>query len=194
MYAEWANCKRCHLSSHRQQVVLPDGPAESPLWLVGEAPGASEDAAGVPFVGPSGRVLDHLLSQIGIERGCLYLTNMVKCKPVGTTPEAADLAACRFWIEQEVEAARKSTTINGETRVVVLLGRVASALAFPSMSMAQSNGKLRFDGEVIWLSTYHPAALLPFRSPDLIPKVAGHLLLASSLAKAGEPCGAVSSK
>ena len=100
-------CTRCGLCESRIQAVFGEGPADSPVMLVGEAPGAQEDAAGMPFVGRSGKFLTSLLEEAGLPREKLFITNMVKCRPPeNRLPAREELACCRSWLRAQMETLR----------------------------------------------------------------------------------------
>ncbi|MEX0587785.1 MAG: uracil-DNA glycosylase [Cyanobium sp.] len=115
-----AACRRCGLAEGRQQVVVSRGNPAARLMLIGEGPGAQEDGAGLPFVGRSGQLLDQLLAAAGLDsNGDAYVANVVKCRPPDNRrPTAAELAACRPWLEQQIALV--------DPPLIVLLG--ASAL------------------------------------------------------------------
>lgn len=97
-------CRRCGLAEGRQQVVVSRGNPAARLMLIGEGPGAQEDLAGLPFVGRSGQLLDQLLAAAGLDsQSDTYVCNVVKCRPPGNRkPTAAEMAACRPWLEQQI--------------------------------------------------------------------------------------------
>jgi DNA polymerase len=99
-----AACRRCGLADGRQQVVVGRGNPRARLLLIGEAPGAQEDLEGLPFVGRSGQLLDRLLQSAGFDSNReAYICNVVKCRPPDNRkPSAAELAACRPWLEQQI--------------------------------------------------------------------------------------------
>jgi DNA polymerase len=101
--------------------------------LVGEAPGAEEDAQGAPFVGRAGKTLDRALEQAGVARSSLFITNVVKCRPPGNRrPTAGEAAACRPFLEGEVEAAAPAVVVAlGRTAAEALLGRPVAVKAEP---------------------------------------------------------------
>ncbi|WP_398334428.1 uracil-DNA glycosylase family protein [Vulcanococcus sp.] len=115
-----AACRRCGLAEGRHQVVVGRGNPRARLLLIGEAPGAQEDLEGLPFVGRSGQLLDRLLQSAGIDSNRdAYICNVVKCRPPDNRkPSAAELAACRPWLEQQIALV--------DAPLVVLVG--ASAL------------------------------------------------------------------
>jgi uracil-DNA glycosylase family 4 len=104
--ADCAACHRCPLAHGRQQVVISSGNPAARLMLIGEGPGAEEDACGLPFVGRSGRLLDALLAGAGIDRERdVYVCNVVKCRPPqNRRPSAAEMAACRPWLDRQIAA------------------------------------------------------------------------------------------
>ena len=92
-----SSCTACDLASTRHTVVISRGNPKADLMLIGEAPGAQEDAQGVPFVGRSGRALDQLLRDVDLDpEHDLYICNAIKCRPPNNRrPKKAELAACR---------------------------------------------------------------------------------------------------
>ncbi len=104
--ADCAACRRCPLAEARQHVVISRGNPAARLMLIGEGPGAEEDASGLPFVGRSGRLLDELLAAAGLDRERdLYICNVVKCRPPqNRKPTAAEMAACRPWLDRQIAA------------------------------------------------------------------------------------------
>ena len=98
------DCRRCPLAAERQQVVVSRGNPGARVLLIGEAPGADEDARGQPFVGRSGQLLDRLLAQAGLDpQHDLYLCNAIKCRPpANRRPRPAEVAACRPWLAEQI--------------------------------------------------------------------------------------------
>lgn len=144
--------------------------------MVGEEPGDQEDRQGAPFVGPAGKLLDRVLAEVGIDRGHVYLTNVVKHfsfrldergkRRIHQRPRAAEVAACRPWLAAEFAAVRPE--------LVVCLGATAAAALVGSgfrltdhrgdlMSRPDSVGE-DLPGEWALLATVHPSAVL--RAPD----------------------------
>ncbi|MBR4748196.1 MAG: uracil-DNA glycosylase [Abditibacteriota bacterium] len=99
-------CHKCRLSSTRTKVVFGEGDPESPLVIVGEGPGATEDETGIPFVGKAGRLLTECLMECGIERKRVFICNVVKCRAciVGEKtiknrpPEPDEIDSCKDWL------------------------------------------------------------------------------------------------
>ncbi|MFM7062463.1 MAG: uracil-DNA glycosylase family protein [Actinomycetes bacterium] len=112
--AEAAGCTSCGLSATRTQVVVGEGDPAAGLLVVGEAPGAEEDRTGRPFVGRSGQLLSRLLAEeTGLRRDDCFITNVVKCRPPGNrNPSAAEVAACRPWLDQQVALMAPAAVLN----------------------------------------------------------------------------------
>ncbi len=159
-------CKACHLYKLGTQTVFGEGPARAEIMLVGEQPGDAEDLAGHPFVGPAGKLLDKALEQAGIDRGLVYLTNVVKhfkWEPRGKRrihkkPNAAETAACRPWLETEIALVKP--------RVLVCLGATAAqALLGKSFKVSQQRGEfIKSPLAPLATATVHPSSIL--RAPD----------------------------
>src|SRR5207248_8133517 len=96
-------CTRCKLHTlGRQQVVFGVGNPDADLMFVGEAPGADEDAQGIPFVGRAGQLLTKMIAAIGMERGDVYIANVIKCRPPGNrNPEPDEIATCEPFLLQQ---------------------------------------------------------------------------------------------
>ena len=104
---EVSACTRCGLWENRTQTVFGEGPVPSPVVIVGEAPGAQEDAAGKPFVGRSGQFLTSLMEEAGLRREKVFITNMVKCRPPeNRLPAKEELASCRPWLRAQLETLK----------------------------------------------------------------------------------------
>jgi DNA polymerase len=171
-------CVACpELASTRQHVVVGDVPASGRprLVLVGEAPGATEDETGRPFVGKSGLLLDQVLAEAGLDRARAAVLNIVKCRPPGNrTPKAPEVARCSGWLRRQLELLDAS--------VVVALG-LSSAKWFlgPRTVLAAVRGRPhQVDGRSVW-ATYHPSAAIRF-GPKGAPRAG---LLADLTAVAG---------
>jgi len=151
-------CRQCRLSQMRRHVVFGEGNPEAGLFVIGEAPGAEEDAQGRPFVGRSGQLLDKILLAIGFQRNDVYIGNIIKCRPPeNRNPLGDEIECCKPWLMQQLEIINP--------RILLLLGRVAAnTILDNTLSMGAMRGRIikwnRFDCVV----TYHPAALL--RNPN----------------------------
>jgi DNA polymerase len=119
--AETASCTRCRLAEGRTQVVFGSGDPDADLMFVGEAPGFHEDQQGYPFVGQAGKLLDKLLAGIGLERGDVYIANVIKCRPPGNRdPLPDEIEACEAHLFRQLELV--------EPRLVATLGNFATKL------------------------------------------------------------------
>ncbi len=148
-----STCSRCpQLMSTRTQTVFGQGPVGAELCFVGEAPGADEDAQGLPFVGAAGQLLNKIIAACGMKREEVYVCNILRCRPPGNrTPRADEASNCREYLEKQIELVGP--------KFICALGGCAA-----------QNGRLRkrfhdYRGIPV-LVTYHPAYLLPHRSPD----------------------------
>lgn len=147
-------CTRCGLRGGCRGVVFGEGDPRARLCLIGEGPGATEDQIGRPFVGRAGELLDRILEAAGFRREQVYISNVVLCRPPDNrTPEDAEIAACRPYLERRLEIL--------DPAVVVLLGSTPLR-AFVDMRarITQERGRwYRIGGRWV-LPTYHPAFLL----------------------------------
>ena len=116
------SCTNCpQLAATRQTVVFGSGNADADLMFVGEAPGANEDKQGLPFVGQAGRLLDTLLQEIGLERGDVFIANVLKCRPPGNRdPLPQEIDACQDYLFRQLELI--------EPKVVCSLGNFSTKL------------------------------------------------------------------
>jgi uracil-DNA glycosylase len=162
---EARRCTRCHLYKHATQTVFGEGPVDAPLMFVGEQPGDQEDLAGRPFVGPAGQLFDRALGDAGIDRGRTYVTNAVKHfkferrgkRRIHSKPDAGEIEACRWWIEQERTILRPTLTVAlGATAARSLFGMAITITATRGRAHALPEG-----GEA-WV-TVHPSFLLRVR-------------------------------
>lgn len=174
-------CRACpELAATRQHVVVGDAPATGRprVVLVGEAPGATEDETGRPFVGRSGALLDQLLAEAGLDRTQTAVLNIVKCRPpANRTPKALEVTSCSGWLHRQLELL--------DPPVVVALG-VSAAKWFLGRRtvLAQVRGRPHeVGGRLVW-ATYHPSAALRF-GPNGAPRAA----LAADLRLVAEQTG-----
>jgi DNA polymerase len=155
-----SGCQRCKLCRTRTKTVFGVGPKAAPLLIVGEGPGADEDAQGEPFVGRAGKLLDEMLKAIGRSRtDNTYIANVVKCRPPGNRdPEADEVAACRPYLDRQIELI--------QPKLIVALGRIAAQRLLSSDApLSKLRGPVHEYGPTRTpvMITYHPAYLL--RSP-----------------------------
>src|SRR5678815_2025401 len=130
---EAAHCTRCDLFKCATQTVFGEGPLDAGIVFVGEQPGDQEDLAGRPFVGPAGQLFDEMLEKAGVDRSQTYVTNAVKHfkfvqrgkRRIHSKPDAGEIQACRFWLQNERELIRASVTVAlGATAARSLIGKV----------------------------------------------------------------------
>ena len=155
-----AGCQACELHRSRTHTVFGVGDRNARLMIIGEAPGAEEDRQGEPFVGRAGQLLNAMLRAIGLERGQVFIANILKCRPPGNRNPAPDeVAACGHFLRQQVALVRP--------QVILAVGGVA---AHNLLQTDDSVGRLRRrvhaygENRIPLLVTYHPAYLL--RRPE----------------------------
>lgn len=150
---EIAHCQRCEIAKYRTKAVPGEGPEDAEIMLIGEAPGWHEDQQGRPFVGPAGQYLDQLLASIGLKRGQVYITNVIKCRPTSNRdPLPTEIHNCRPWLERQIAIIHP--------KMIVTLGRYSMARFFPGKSISQIHGTAQKRDNIIYYAMYHPAAAL----------------------------------
>ncbi len=147
-------CRKCTLGHSRQCSVPGEGSPQAGLVVVGEAPGATEDETGRPFVGRAGKLLDDILKAIGLGREDVFICNVLKCRPPeNRDPEPLEVAACSPYLHRQLELIGP--------RVILAMGRPAAhALLGVNASLGELRGKLHHYRGIPLIVTYHPAALL----------------------------------
>jgi uracil-DNA glycosylase family 4 len=151
--AEITQCTKCLLHRGRTKAVPGEGPANSEIVFIGEAPGFHEDQQGRPFVGAAGRFLEELLESIGLTRQDVYIANVIKCRPPGNRdPLPDEIEACKPFLDRQLDLI--------QPRIVVTLGRFSMARAFPKARISQIHGQPRKIGGIVYYPMYHPAAAL----------------------------------
>jgi DNA polymerase len=163
-----AGCKACDLWKTGTQTVFGEGSESAQIVFVGEQPGDREDLVGKPFVGPAGRVFDEGLAAAGIDRRLTYVTNAVKHfkweargkRRIHQRPNAAELAACRPWLDAELEAiSPKVLVVLGATAAQALLGR--------QFRVTKERGRpVESDLAPHVLATVHPSSILRQRTNE----------------------------
>jgi len=160
------DCQACELWRRGTQTVFGEGTKNAQLMFVGEQPGNDEDLSGHPFVGPAGKLLDRALSEAGIDRSAVYVTNVVKhfkWEPRGKRrihkkPNAGEIAACRPWLDTEIALVKpRAIVCLGATAAQALLGRQFRVTAHRGEFVASPLAPLV-------LATVHPSSIL--RAPD----------------------------
>ena len=150
-------CVACpELVEVRTRVVPGLAPPDAEVLLVGEAPGAQEDAAGVPFVGRAGQLLDGLLTEVGLHRDRVAVSNVLKCRPpANRKPRRGEMARCRPWLERQI-------ALLDPALIVALGGTAAEWFMGPAARIAALRGTVHpYDGREL-LVTYHPSAAIRF--------------------------------
>ena len=149
-----AGCRRCKLCEGRNSIVFGSGNPQADFMVIGEGPGADEDAQGKPFVGRAGQLLTKMLESIRLSRDEVYITNAVKCRPPGNrNPEPDEIAACA-----PVLAAQLGVI---QPRVVLSVGGVATqALLRTKEPIGKLRGRVHPYGDAVLVPTFHPAFLL----------------------------------
>ncbi|MBA3489508.1 MAG: uracil-DNA glycosylase [Longispora sp.] len=151
-------CTLCtELAASRNTVVVGEhGQFMRRLALVGEAPGAQEDATGRPFIGRSGQLLDQLLADAGLARNETAVLSTIKCRPPGNrTPKRHEMENCRYWLERQLDLL--------DPRLTVALGRTAASWFLGrDITLANARGTVHRVGDRSLVVTYHPAAALRF--------------------------------
>jgi uracil-DNA glycosylase family protein len=163
--AEAMHCTRCHLYKCATQTVFGEGPLDATILFVGEQPGDQEDLAGRPFVGPAGQIFDRALAEARIDRRRTYVTNAVKHfkfvrrgkRRIHDKPDGGEIAACRWWLQQELALIRPPVTVAlGATAARALFGKIVT------ISALRGRGHELPEGGEAWV-TVHPSFLLRVR-------------------------------
>ncbi len=190
---EAKGCTRCPLFKPATQTVFGEGPVDARIMFVGEQPGDQEDLAGRPFVGPAGQLFDAALRDAGIDRDQAYVTNAVKhfkFEPRGkrrihSKPDGPEIAACRFWLEQETALIQPAVTVAlGATAARSLFGKAVTITSLRGRAHALPD----LPGGEAWV-TVHPSFLL--RLPDPDRKREEYKRFVEDLERIGERAGAL---
>ncbi|MBE7518219.1 MAG: uracil-DNA glycosylase [Thermoflexaceae bacterium] len=153
LYARIRECDLCPLARTRTCAVPGEGPIDSEVLFIGEAPGMNEDRQGRPFVGQAGQFLGELLAAAGLERSGVYICNILKCRPPNNRdPLPGEIEACRDYLDEQIALV--------DPRLIITLGRFSMARWFPGQSISRVHGRVaERDGRLI-VPMYHPAAAL----------------------------------
>lgn len=161
LQAAVAACRGCDLCQRRNQTVFGSGDRQAKWLFVGEGPGQAEDRQGQPFVGPAGKLLENMLSAMGLQRDVnVYLTNVVKCRSTDAqgadhAPSPQQIAACRPYLERQIALLQPTVIVAlGKTAALALLG------CAPDATLASLRGRLHAVQQRPIVVTYHPAHLL----------------------------------
>lgn len=158
-----SSCTACPLAASRQRTVFGVGNRAARWMLVGEAPGAEEDARGEPFVGQAGRLLDNMLAAVGLTRegrspASVYIANVLKCRPPGNrNPAPEEVACCEPFLQRQIALV--------QPQLILVMGRFAAqSLLGTDASIASLRGRVHTievaGRRVAVVVTYHPAYLL----------------------------------
>lgn len=146
-------CTKCALCQNTRNGVPGEGNAHAEVMLIGEGPGYNEDRQGRPFVGPAGHFLDELLATVGLDRGGVFITNVVKHRPPDNRdPLPEEIAACSDYLTRQIAAINP--------KVLVTLGRYSMARFFPAAKISTIHGQAKLINGRIVVAMYHPAAAL----------------------------------
>jgi uracil-DNA glycosylase len=155
-------CTGCDLYRNATQTVFGQGPRSADVMFVGEQPGDQEDKQGHPFVGPAGAVLDTALDEAGIDRGVVYITNVVKHfkweergkRRIHKKPNLSEITACRPWLDAEIEVV-------GPRALVCLGATAAQALLGKDFRVTRNRGRpVESDLAPLVMATVHPSSIL----------------------------------
>jgi uracil-DNA glycosylase family 4 len=157
---EVSQCTRCAaLASTRTQTVFGSGEPGVEICFIGEAPGADEDAQGLPFVGAAGQLLTKIILACGFKREEVYICNTLKCRPPGNrTPLPDESANCRGFLQRQLELVNPKF-------IVALGASAATGLLNTTQALGKLRGRFHDYQGIPVVVTYHPAYLLPHRNP-----------------------------
>jgi len=151
-----ATCRLCGLCEGRQNTVFGVGNKHADLLIIGEAPGATEDATGEPFVGRAGKVLDNMLTAIHLQRKDIFIANILKCRPPkNRDPLPLEVATCTPYLTRQIALLKP--------KLIVAVGRIAAHFLLDTKdTLGSMRGKVFTYGEANTplIVTYHPAYLL----------------------------------
>lgn len=151
---EVKKCNKCVLCQNRTNTVFGVGDENADIMFIGEGPGADEDREGEPFVGKAGKLMNQAFQGLGIDRNKVYIANIVKCRPPNNrNPEKDEANACLNYLRNQV--------ILIKPKIIVLLGSVAlKNILGESYGITASRGKWIEKKGILYMPTFHPAALL----------------------------------
>lgn len=168
------SCHLCSLSKTRKQVVFAKGNKNATLMIIGEAPGASEDEQGAPFVGRSGELLTNMIEKVlFIKREDVYITNVIKCRPPqNREPSEEEIEACRIFLDKEIELVKP--------KVILSLGNVSFRyLLKEEIGITKARGKVYQLNDIKVIPSFHPSYLL--RNPSAKKEAYQDMLIVKEL-------------
>ena len=149
-------CEKCSLSESRKNVVFGTGSEQAEVMVIGEAPGADEDAQGLPFVGKAGKLLTSILRALGYSREDVYIANVLKCRPPSNRdPLPTEARSCSPYLQRQIQLI--------SPKVIIAVGRVSAQLLLDTeLSLRQLRAQRHTyrDTGIEVVVTYHPAYLL----------------------------------
>lgn len=148
------SCQLCELAKGRTHAVPGEGNPNADIMFIGEGPGASEDAKGIPFCGASGKFLDTLLASIQLQRSDVYITNVVKCRPPQNRdplPDEIDICT-RHYLFNQIDVINP--------KIICFLGRHSMGLFMKDLKISQVHGKAFKKDNRFYIAFYHPAVAL----------------------------------
>jgi DNA polymerase len=176
LYAPYHQCPKCPLGSlGRTHVVFGQGNPDADLMFIGEGPGRDEDIQGLPFVGRSGQLLNHILEAVNIKRADVFITNIVKCRPPNNRqPLPNEMDICKkILLTHQIKIIKP--------RIICTLGAAALlGLTEKPYKITQVRGQLLSYENITLIPTYHPAYIL--RNPRELNKFADDLTLIATMA------------
>lgn len=158
-------CLGCELGHHRKNIVWADGSLDADVMLIGEGPGAKEDATGTPFCGPAGEFLNELIATAGLTRSQFYITNIIKCRTdeANRDPQPFEIVQCSYWLVNQIKAIEPKLICSlGNPATRTLIGATLGD-AYPGISKLRQHFYATKGGRTV-LPMFHPAAAL--HNPD----------------------------
>ncbi len=147
-------CTKCTLAQGRTHAVPGAGPINAEIMFIGEGPGFHEDQQGLPFVGASGKFLEELLALIGMNRGQVFISNVVKCRPPGNRdplPDEIDICT-KSYLFRQIELINP--------KIIATLGRFSMGLFFPNAKITAIHGQPKKENGRVYIPLFHPAFVL----------------------------------
>lgn len=152
--AELGDCRRCKLASGRTNLVFGVGNPSADLMFIGEGPGQDEDLQGEPFVGKAGQLLTKMINAMGLERGDVYIANIVKCRPPNNRdPEPDEIEACEPFLKAQIDSIGP--------QIIIAMGNFAvKTLLNTTTGITRLRGSWHSYCDIPLMPTFHPAYLL----------------------------------
>ena len=156
---EVLQCKKCSLYKTRGLPVIGQGNHEAEIMFIGEAPGASEDKTGRPFCGAAGKILDELLSSVGIKRTDVYICNILKCRPPeNRNPKTEEIEACTSYLLKQIEIIKP--------KAICALGNFSTAFIFEKYGLKDKiEGISKIHGKVFEVREFNRVKIVPLYHP-----------------------------